>query len=158
MANRENIQKWVDALRSGEYAQTKGVLYRKEPGRYEKWDAGIRGYESVDAPTGYCCLGVLCDIAEKNGVDFSDTVEVYDLETDDVVEVTRAGDWWRDDVGSLPVAAQDWLGILDDDPELFFDEDKRWTAAGANDELGLTFAEIADKVEAKWLKDSDPVE
>lgn len=38
------MKKWVDALRSGKYKQTKGVLKDSN---------------------GYCCLGVLCDIAPK---------------------------------------------------------------------------------------------
>jgi hypothetical protein len=41
-------KKWVEALRSGEYAQTRGALFRAEP-------AG--GH-----PAGYCCLGVLTDL------------------------------------------------------------------------------------------------
>jgi hypothetical protein len=39
-------QKWVDALRSGEYRQSK---------------CGLR------TPDGFCCLGVLCDIVDPNG-------------------------------------------------------------------------------------------
>jgi hypothetical protein len=40
-------QLWVDALRSGEYQQTKKTL------------------QDVN---GYCCLGVACDVAAKNGI------------------------------------------------------------------------------------------
>ena len=42
--NRENIQKWVDALRSGEYEQGKGNL------------------KTADGK--FCCLGVACEISE----------------------------------------------------------------------------------------------
>lgn len=42
----EVLRLWVDALRSGKYRQTEGTL------RDEK---------------GYCCLGVLCDLARKDG-------------------------------------------------------------------------------------------
>lgn len=42
--NKENIKKWVEALESGEYKQTTGVL---------------RDYD------GYCCLGVACDLYLK---------------------------------------------------------------------------------------------
>lgn len=42
--NTENKQKWIDALESGEYAQTREKLRDNE---------------------GYCCLGVLCDIWSK---------------------------------------------------------------------------------------------
>jgi len=36
-------EKWIKALRSGEYEQTQGLLHRGE--------------------TGFCCLGVLCEIS-----------------------------------------------------------------------------------------------
>ena len=39
--NTEVKQKWIDALRSGKYEQ---------------------GSEKLRSVTGYCCLGVLCDI------------------------------------------------------------------------------------------------
>lgn len=40
----DNAKKWVDALRSGEFKQTKGCL------------------QDAD---GYCCLGVACDLYSK---------------------------------------------------------------------------------------------
>ena len=40
--------KWIAALRSGKYQQSWGAL---------------RGYD------GYCCLGVLCDVADPEGWD-----------------------------------------------------------------------------------------
>lgn len=39
--SKNSIQKWIDALRSGEYDQTKGLLQNN---------------------LGHCCLGVACDI------------------------------------------------------------------------------------------------
>lgn len=51
--NRELKQKWVEALRSGEYLQAQERL------KSEEWD------EETEKPTGkesYCCLGVLLDI------------------------------------------------------------------------------------------------
>lgn len=42
--NKKNITKWINALRSGRYKQTKYTLQ----------DAG-----------GYCCLGVACDVFIK---------------------------------------------------------------------------------------------
>lgn len=44
--NNELKTKWVEALRSGDYAQTKGTLK----------------YQDVTSVS-YCCLGVLCDVA-----------------------------------------------------------------------------------------------
>lgn len=45
--DQEIKRNWVEALRSGEYRQTEGYLRTDE---------------------GHCCLGVLCDLAEKRGV------------------------------------------------------------------------------------------
>lgn len=39
--NKKNIMKWINALRSGKYKQTKGALQDS---------------------AGYCCLGVACDL------------------------------------------------------------------------------------------------
>lgn len=48
--NRENIQTWVDALRSGEYSQTTGTLRSS-------------GYYDPKSGPAYCCLGVACDVS-----------------------------------------------------------------------------------------------
>ena len=40
----ENAMKWIDALRSGEYTKTEGVLQN---------------------PKGFCCLGVACKVYEQ---------------------------------------------------------------------------------------------
>lgn len=45
MMNQEIKTKWLEALRSGRYTQTKGVLRNSE---------------------GYCCIGVLCDIVDPD--------------------------------------------------------------------------------------------
>jgi hypothetical protein len=42
--NKENIQKWVEALRSGKYVQATGALHMGD---------------------GFCCLGVACEISGK---------------------------------------------------------------------------------------------
>lgn len=58
--NAEVKAQWLDALRSGEYQQTKGRLRRDNPIDPEDADDGYNA--------GYCCLGVLCDLAVKAGV------------------------------------------------------------------------------------------
>ena len=42
---------WLDALRSGKYPQTQGYL---------------RSSKRDDRPEGFCCLGVLCDLFQKD--------------------------------------------------------------------------------------------
>jgi len=58
----ENIQKWINALRSGDYNQQEGTL---------------------KGPDGYCCLGVYCSIMgkeppEASEEDLMDEVPDYD--------------------------------------------------------------------------------
>ena len=48
--NKENLRKWVEALRSGKYVQGTGTNYNAKSDTY-------------------CCLGVACHVAEENGVD-----------------------------------------------------------------------------------------
>ena len=48
--SREVKRKWVAALRSGAYRQTKEALYRNP------------GDAKPGLPSGYCCLGVLCRV------------------------------------------------------------------------------------------------
>ncbi len=51
---------WTQALRSGEYDQTQEALCRK----YPKEDGGVNAEgNAIDIPAGYCCLGVLCEVA-----------------------------------------------------------------------------------------------
>lgn len=61
--NPEIKQRWVAALRSGEYKQAHHKL--------------------ADAHGGYCCLGVLCDLyAKENGMH-----NLYELESDEQDEL-----------------------------------------------------------------------
>lgn len=56
--NPEIKTRWVAALRSGEYAQTKQAL-RDE--------------------NGFCCLGVLCDVVKDDlGIEWTDTINKND--------------------------------------------------------------------------------
>lgn len=51
---------WLAALRSGKYTQTRGRLERTEG------SVGFGPY--VNDPVGFCCLGVLCEVAKEAGV------------------------------------------------------------------------------------------
>lgn len=85
-------QKWLEALRSGQYQQGKGVLR-----------------DSLDR---FCCLGVLCDIVDK-----SRWGAAYDVDTSIAgrdVEISAhpyAGD--EDDVNavSLPSSLREQVGL-----------------------------------------------
>lgn len=87
-ANREVIDMWLEALRSGTYRQGVGALLTHTPEGEEQ----------------YCCLGVLCDL--------------YDLEVADQTrwggennyhtKITRN---YEDEEGSLPNSVCEWAGI-----------------------------------------------
>lgn len=124
MANKENIQKWLEALRSGSFVQGKGRL------KY-----------NIDGGVKYCCLGVACDVAIANGV----VLNVNDLPFNNFVIDKK---YYFDGYGeSLPPKVQIWLGIDDEDPQVTSD----YSAAGLNDSGNYSFAEIADMIEEKYL-------
>lgn len=81
--NPEIKAKWLEALRSGEYKQGTGSLCTIQE----------------DGTSWYCCLGVLCDLAAKEGV----------------VEIGLAGReiYYGESDSYLPDRVQRWAGIHD---------------------------------------------
>lgn len=105
-------QAWVDALRSGEYKQTTDTLQN-------------RG--------GYCCLGVACAVAQKNGV----TVLV------DAIDHSVLGDNLTDQTDVFK-----WLGLSQANGAIGRTQTQLTTL---NDRGRLTFNELADVIE--WNAD-----
>lgn len=111
--NQDIKKKWVDALRSGNYKQGKLKLRNRDDE--------------------FCCLGVLCDLAAKEGI---------------VKELAECGVFYYDGDSLIPPpSVVEWAG---GDLE-FLDID---IAAGIeghyvelNDQDGLTFDQIADLIE-----------
>lgn len=141
--NKQVIQEWVDALRSGEYAQTKGRLQRTEPDRYDS-----------ETKPGFCCLGVLCDIAVKHNV--IKTVGTY---SDGHVKY-GTDHLYSDAFPTTTV--QDWVGINDFivTTAIVVDEEMETDRIGLtelNDIHGFTFGEIADLIESEFLKETTNV-
>ena len=102
------IKRWVKALRAGKYEQTTGDLKNDE---------------------GFCCLGVLCDLAAKDG-----------------------GSTWTNDCGG-GFSYKDKSGILSDDMRKFVFGRKSALHNKLIDlnDNGSTFKEIADIIEQKLL-------
>lgn len=129
--NPEIKAKWLEALRSGEYQQ------------------GRERLKSPDSNPRYCCLGVLCDLAVKEGVArWDDSVVI-----DEHVAIDAAG---RRAWAELPFGVAVWAGVVDsggdpdgnpwvDDPA---HDGERNTLASLNDS-GVSFREIADIIEAQ---------
>jgi hypothetical protein len=129
MANREHMQQWVDALRSGKYTQGRSALRNRDDE--------------------YCCLGVACDVSGTGK--WRPTGEIYDAEG-------KATDWYYtygpdDDsrlrgtsAALLPEDVMDWLGVGMDNPIL-----ARKHATDWNDVMSASFDTIADLIEEEYL-------
>jgi hypothetical protein len=137
--NKENIRKWVDALRSGEYGQTTGKLRRDDS---------------------FCCLGVACDLSPLGKWESLSSVGnlLYVLhKTDEEGEkIAHEND--------LPHRVADWLGI-DQDPmvktwgeptgeAIVFDRGTMAFLSDLNDDSEWDFDQIADAIERTYLAES----
>lgn len=155
MLNKPLIHKWVDALRSGEFSQTKQVL-----GKVEE-----------DGSVSYCCLGVLCEVALADGMNINREVDPYhhELRFDGVTGIPG----WEVAVyaglqESYDEYVDPWTVPLSDATSRFTGEDEsgdtvlhifnrgfddpRIGLADMNDFGNATFAEIADAIEQGYLK------
>jgi hypothetical protein len=119
--NTQIAQKWINALRSGEYEQVTGTL---------------------KSFSGFCCLGVLCDIHIKE---------------------TGKGDWSfyssngeicyyigvRDYNAFLPKEVCEWAGIKEEDPKILLTNEenpseKNISSLSLLNDNKSSFSEIAD--------------
>jgi hypothetical protein len=113
--NPEIRAQWCAALRSGEYPQGRGGLHTVDE----------------DDREGYCCLGVLCDLAVAAGV----------------ISPPHRGPLWTFD-GSpdyLPKRVEEWAGLQSCNPAVSHDGHLD-RLANLNDD-GVSFAEIADLID-----------
>lgn len=117
--NQDVKEKWLTALRSGEYRQGTGAL--KDSTR-----------------NAYCCLGVLCEIAVKDGVIQPplygpiDVAWLYGHELGP--EECRSG--------SLPRPVYEWAGLSNSDPNVH-----GWVLSEWNDVKNADFKQIAKMIE-----------
>lgn len=140
-------KKWLEALRSGEYTQTKRVL---------------RAANSDNSVAGYCCLGVLCDLYQKevggrwtpqsvrifvDGVDDDYTVPAFQFETE--APEGKSLDYSTE---TLPFAVQKWAGMQTGNG-MYGGDDPRAPSPPCltmDNDSGKTFAQIADIIEEKF--------
>ena len=119
---KEEVAKaWVEALRSGRYQQ---------------------GHNSLKNVTGFCCLGVLCDISglgqwERAAaeVECMDGEHLYTVGMDSGID-------------TLPTAVKEWAGVASFDPELPLSIPLPMSYL--NDADRLTFEQIAEHIEEHW--------
>lgn len=128
--NRERVQLWVDALRSGEFRQGRDHLR--------------------NADGTMCCLGVACVVAIRGGCEVAEEVR-------DPSPSRFAATADPDNDGSTsyaPDVVRRWFGFDLAEPRglVLYDEGNNYvTAVSANDSHGWSFERIADAVEARYL-------
>ena len=113
---QEIKEKWVAALRSGEYSQCRSVLRRGDS---------------------FCCLGVLSDLAVKDGVGKWGERNPTDGDLPFLYQGDNFG-------GYLPEPVKAWAELDTDNPTIGGDK-----ATHHNDNMILNFMEIADMIEAE---------
>ena len=130
MPNTDFIQKWVDALRSGEFQQAKGVLHDLET-------------------NGYCCLGVACSLAvDDPNVDVE--VEIFEGHKNAITGEIGPVEVFNGDFTSLPYEVAELIGTDGSDVPVR-DGDGIEYLSIINDN-GNSFEFIADKIEETYLK------
>lgn len=125
--NPEIKQKWVDALRSGEYK---------------------KGTEYLYSDNGFCCLGVLCDLHSKEtGEGWIDISSRYSPNDPEFQRNVRS---YQGRYEVLPRVVMCWAGLPDGNPDISFKHvgvSTISTIAQYNDRVAETFDEIADLIE-----------
>lgn len=142
MLNKENLRKWVDALRSGEYKQGVGLLHRTK---------------TVDGKDKFCCLGVACVVAMQNGVELT-TKEL----AGDSPSYPGHRIQYDETYTTLPYKVREWFGftvltagVRNPEFEINYPVVGKVGFAYLNDDLDLSFNQIADLIEEQLLSDED---
>ena len=115
-------QRWLDALRSGEYKQTT---------------------ETLRDENGFCCLGVLCDLhAKERGMNWVRQTDGYELYGETQILPLSVQEWagLDNDIGGLVDFEYEGDGIM---------YVKSESLPEINDTWNKNFNEIADLIEAQ---------
>lgn len=132
--NPEVKKKWITALRSGEYKQTKHVL---KCGIFEDYFTEMRpkaagsDKEMTINSFGFCCLGVLCDLHSKESNKLWEETKLRFCEFEYDGATT-----------TLPDSVKEWAGLETHDGTI----NSNKTLTSLND-LGISFSQIADEIE-----------
>jgi hypothetical protein len=115
-------KQWTEALRSGKYRQTLNMLKNTFD---EPSEDGTK--------VGYCCLGVLCELAADAGI-------LNRAENDGYTYEDAEGTYYT----ALPPVVLEWAGIHFANGWRSVDEP---SLVGLNDEWGFSFEQIAEVIE-----------
>ena len=124
--NKDIAEKWVSALRSGEYAQ---------------------GVSALCMFNKHCCLGVLCEVYKKETGDgqWTEATGTPDSHPYALMFTTIKGD----DTQLPPKAVYNWAGMNDSNPVVRYGGLLTHFTA-LNDKSLLTFDEIAEIIEKSY--------
>ena len=138
-SQRLKATKWVEALRSGNYPQTQGKLYRSDDG-------------DVFTSVGYCCLGVLCDLDDNGEWDDDDHYRYPDHVGDGyMIYETEPPLAVRQSVG-LPVELMHALVSANDGDEVCHEQTRdMMIKVGLYPGMTHSFQQIADVIEMQLL-------
>jgi hypothetical protein len=132
-------ERWIEALESGKYRQTQGHLQVKDGADSEYRD-------------GYCCLGVLCELAVEDGVVNVKTnrnvygiteVEYFSGDPDESVDSSTT---------ELPEAVVEWAGLSEINPNVSLPI-TGWPQLASSEDFGpedtatISLAELNDEYE-----------
>ena len=134
----ENAKAWVKALRSGEFDQTQGRLFRPYADSDEE-----RCY-----PAGHCCLGVGSELYRRAHPERCEWDEDGEFRHTD----GNGYDTYSSYEGTLAREVRVWLGLRDRDgafdADFEVDGNTPTTLASAND-AGANFHDIAEFIESE---------
>ncbi len=153
-ADQQVMTRWYEALLSGRYTQAKRTLQRVQPSNAD---------EDTDQ-VGFCCLGVLCDLAVQDGVIGNPTMYTNPVDQDVVMDYGHPDETDHKGTAFLPDAVMEWAGLTSHNPVVeypveFGDPDDPYirTAhlADLNDEEGMPFSGIAELIKANFIVKPD---
>ncbi len=121
--NKQIIEKWIAALRSGEYQQ---------------------GTTGLKDKNNYCCLGVLCDLYVKETGKARWEENTPELMSEAFISLTS------EETEFLPLEVVKWSGLEKEDPYVFY-KDGYNSLVILNDVEKLSFTEIANLIEKEYL-------
>jgi len=119
--NKEIKAKWIEALKSGKYKQTKGTLKNEQ---------------------GYCCLGVLCAIYKEE----TGKGEFEDLRGNKNNKAFKVGDIIEEGVPPRPVVK--WAGMKEANPNI--NQGGIYRPLAVINDQGSTFLELAEIIEVHF--------
>ena len=125
----ENARAWVEALRSGDYTQTKRMLHRL----------------SKERGSSFCCLGVACKLyIDSVGGEWYPHQDAWNEQAKFTDDEGASAD------SDLTLAVMDWLGLTNSDGAYCDADGKNSTLVGLNDDYdNFTFSQIADVIESE---------